>query len=270
MKNFNTLVAWLAFCGFSQLAVAQDHHDLKLHVNPRWKQCSFQLDPSLTQEDWQTFTREAGLVSYFRPLTDANPMGKKNFEVSLLQWQTAFDDAKPAWNNTFVHPDSVHWLKETSRLKFPGITARFGITDRLDAAVYFTKSPGANYGFAGGQLQYNLINESVKKWSASARASFVSMYGPEDLNFNTIGLEALASKEFKIYSDWASVAPYVGVSGHLSNAHEKSERVNLNNEHVLGGQGMVGAVLKISAARLGVEYSFAKLSTVSFKLGVVF
>lgn len=47
-----------------------------LHVNPRWKQCSFQLDSSLTQGAWHQFTEEAGLVVYFRPLTDARPMGK--------------------------------------------------------------------------------------------------------------------------------------------------------------------------------------------------
>ena len=96
MKNFRIMVAVLALHGASHLGVAQDHHQT-LHVNSRWEECSFQLDPSLTQESWHEFTKEAGLVAYFRPLVDGMPMGKKNFEVSLLQWRTAFDDAKPAW-----------------------------------------------------------------------------------------------------------------------------------------------------------------------------
>lgn len=269
MKNFRIITAMLAMYGTSHLSVAQDHH-ATLHVNPRWEECSFQLDPSLTQEAWNEFTKEAGLVAYFRPLIDAKPMGARHFEVSVLQWQTAFDDSKPAWNDTFVHPDSVHWLKETERLAFPGLTARVGITDKLDAAIYLTKNPGANYGFFGGQLQYNLVNDQEKKWYAAARASFISMYGPEDLNLNTSGLDVLASKEFPIYSDWASVSPYVGASGYLSNSHEKTDKVNLQDEHVLGGQAMVGAVLKLSVARIGVEYNFARLSTLSFKIGVAF
>jgi hypothetical protein len=224
----------------------------------------------LTQEAWHEFTKEAGLVAYFRPLTDAKPMGARHFEVSVLQWQTAFDDSKPAWNDTFVHPDSVHWLKETERLAFPGLTARIGITDKLDAAIYLTKNPGANYGFYGGQLQYNLVNDQEKKWSASARASFTSMYGPADLNLNTFGLDVLTSKEFPIYSDWASISPYVGVSGYLSNSHEKTDKVNLQDEHLLGGQAMAGAVLKLSVVRIGVEYNFSRLSTLSFKIGVAF
>src|SRR5262245_38612518 len=57
-----------------------------LHVNPRWKECSFQLNSALTQEAWHQFAREAALVAYFRPLSDAKPMGKGRFELSLLQW----------------------------------------------------------------------------------------------------------------------------------------------------------------------------------------
>jgi hypothetical protein len=47
--------------------------NVNLHVNPKWDQCSFQLDPSLTQKQWRQFTQEASLVIYFRPLTDARP-----------------------------------------------------------------------------------------------------------------------------------------------------------------------------------------------------
>jgi len=54
-------------------AIAQTHNHPKLHVNPRWEECSFQLDPSLTQAAWHQFTQEAGLVSYFRPLAAARP-----------------------------------------------------------------------------------------------------------------------------------------------------------------------------------------------------
>jgi hypothetical protein len=270
MKNIKRITALLAFYGIAYLSVAQNHQDTHLHLNPKWSECSFQLDPTLTQEAWHEFTKEAGLVAYFRPLTDARPMGVKNFEISLLQWQTAFDDSKPAWNDTFVHPDSTHWLKEGSRLPFPGLTARVGITDKLDVGVYFTKNPNANYGFYGGQLQYNLINNVEKKWSASARINFISMYGPEDLKLNMTGLDVVASKDFPLFWKWASISPYAGVSAYLSNSCETTEQVNLQNEHVMGAQAFVGTVLKLSAARIGVEYNLAKLNTISFKVGVAF
>jgi len=117
-------------------AIAQTHNHPKLHVNPRWEECSFQLDPSLTQAAWHQFTQEAGLVSYFRPLAAARPMGRGKFEVSMVQWQTNIDDSAPAWNDTFVHPDSMHWLFEGKGLKFPGLMARVGVAAKTDVAVY--------------------------------------------------------------------------------------------------------------------------------------
>jgi hypothetical protein len=136
--------------------------------------------------------------------------------------------------------------------------------------AYFTKSPGANYGFYGGQVQYNVLHDIEKKWAASTRLSFVSMYGPDDLDFTVFGLDVLASKELAVYSTWVSVAPYAAVSTYLANSHEKTSAVNLSDEHVWGAQAMIGAVAELSKARLGAEYSFAKVSSLSLKVGVSF
>lgn len=271
MKTLRIAVAIVCLYAIVPSTFAQHHHDEpELHVNPKWRECSFQLSENLTPEAWREFTKEAGLVAYFRPIKDARPMGKGHFEISLVQWQTAFDDAKPAWNDTFVHPDSVHWLKESSRLAFPGLTARVGITNKLDAGVFFTKNPGANYGFYGGQLQYNFLNNTEKNWSASARVSFNSIFGPEDLKFTVYGAELVASKEFAVYSDWLSVSPYIGLSTYLSTAKETSERVNLASEQASGGQAMIGTTVKAKFVTIGAEYNIAKLSTVSFRFGVIF
>src|SRR5687768_10097964 len=135
--------------GMFETPAAAQQNTPRLHVNPRWHECSFQLDASLTQAAWRQFTQEAGLVAYFRPLSDARPMGRGKFEVSILQWETGIDAGDAAWNDTFVHPDSTHWLFEGSRLAFPGLMIRAGITSRTDVGLYVTKSPGANYGFAG-------------------------------------------------------------------------------------------------------------------------
>src|SRR5512144_3452115 len=140
-KQWSIVAAATALLSTSGVAQSRP----KLHVNPRWKQCSIQLDPSLTQSAWRQFTQEAGQVVYFRPLTDARPMGRGKFEFSLMQWQTNVDDNSSAWNDTFVHPDSTHWLYEGSGLQFPGLMVRAGVSGNTDVGVYFTKSPGAHY-----------------------------------------------------------------------------------------------------------------------------
>lgn len=238
----------------------------RLHVNPRWSECSFQLDASLTQAAWRQFTEEAGLVVYFRSLTDARPMGRGRFEVSLLQWESGIDDADAAWNDTFVHPDSTHWLFEGSRLKFPGLMLRAGAGERTDVGFYVTKSVGANYGFVGGQVQRTLVGSLTSDWAAAARGSFVTMYGPEDVDFTVYGVDVVASRTVSI-SRRVAVSPYVSVATYLASSHERSSVVTLDDERVLGAQAMVGAATRIAGARLAAEYSVAKVPTFSIKLG---
>jgi hypothetical protein len=265
--RYKYMIAAAAIALSQAPAAAQTDKHPKLHVNPRWDECSFQLDPSLTQAAWHQFTQEAALVAYFRPLADARPMGRGKFEVSMVQWQTNIDDSAPAWNDTFVHPDSMHWLFEGKGLKFPGFVARAGVAAKTDVAVYLTKNPGANYGFYGAQVQQNLFEDASHGWSAAARASFIKIYGPEDLDFTTYGADVVASKRLTI-SKWLSVAPYAGVSSYLSTSHEKSALVNLDDEHVIGGLAMVGAEVQLSKARLAVEYDVSRVNSLSLKVGV--
>lgn len=273
MKNniITAIAAGFLLTVFPLTALAQHgEKDVTLHVNPRWSECSFQLDPSLTQEAWRQFTREAGLVIYFRPLSDARPMGVGNYELSILNWQTAFDDTDPAWNDTFVHPDSVHWLKEGDRLQIPGFVFRAGVSERIDVNAYWVKNPGANYGFWGGQVQYAFVNDIDNALAASARLSFVSLYGPYDFDFTTYGMEVLASKEFGVYSDWVFVSTYAGISAYLSRSHETAPVVDLKDERILGMRGMIGVATRISFARLALEYNAAAVNSISFKVGVGF
>lgn len=264
--NITTTAAALATVLLRAPATAQTDRP-KLHVNPRWKECSFQLDSSLTQSAWRQFTREAGLVAYFRPLADAEPMGRGNFEVSMVQWKTGIHDTDEAWNDTFVHPDSTHWLFEGSGLKFPGLMLRAGVTGTTDVGLYFTKNPRANYGFFGGQLQHRLAGGASDDWAVSTRASFVSIYGPEDLDFTVYGADVLVSKSMKL-GGWVTVSPYAGVSSYLASSHEKSSVVNLGDERVLGAQASVGAAVQISKARLAAEYNVATVRTFSLKVGI--
>ena len=151
-----------------------------------------------------------------------------------------------------------------------GLTARMGVTDRLDIGAYFTKSPGANYGFFGAQAQYNFIHDAERRFSASARGSFIRMYGPDDLNLTVYSADVVASKEFVVHDKWLTLAPYAVVSTYLSAAHEISERVDLENERVVGVQGSAGLLAKIAMARIAVEYNHAAVNTVSMKIGATF
>jgi len=231
-----------------------------LHVNDRWSQCAIVIDPALTQDAWHQFVREAALVSYFRPLASAQPLGRMNFEVAVMNSFTRIDDADPAWNDTFSHPDPTHWLFDGSALPIPGLMARAGVTDRVDVGAYVTKSFGANYGILGGQVQYAFLLDVERGLAASARVNAVKLYGPEDLDLNVYGLDLVASKEISRFS------PYAGVSGYWSRGRETTDKVSLEDESIVGLQGMVGLAVRVWTLRLGAEFNAASVPGYSFKL----
>jgi hypothetical protein len=261
--NLLSIIILLTF----NLAIAQN---VELHLSDRWKECSFQLDPSLTQAEWHEFTQEAGMVACYRPLSSAKPLGAGHFEISVLQWKTTIDETKGAWNNTFVHPHAGHYLVGGDALPFPGLAVRAGLSNKLDAGIYWSMRPGANYGFLGAQLQYNFINNEKHGVDISSRLGFNAIYGPEDLNFAIYSLDILASKRFLLYKNRLSISPYAGCSGYLSHAHEKSTLVNLKDENVLGMQGTAGAVFGIGNFSIASEFNAAKVNTVSLRLGYTF
>jgi len=262
--TFLAALAWLPGA-----AAAQRSHDVILHVSDRWKECAIQLDPSLTQAAWRQFVEEAGLVVYFRPLTDARPLGRGNWEVSVLNANTRIDDTDPAWNDTFVHPDADHWLFEGSGLAFPGLTARVGVSNRIDLGAYFTKNVNANYGVAGAQMQYAFISDPDSPWGLAGRLSLMSLFGPEDINHGAVGLDVLASRRV-FQSRLVSVTPYVGGSSYVSAARETSSVVALDAEVVAGNQAMAGVVVQVAMVRLAAEINSSRVNTRSLKVGVAF
>jgi hypothetical protein len=147
------------------------------------------------------------------------------------------------------------------------LMVRAGVSDNTDVGVYFTKNPGANYGFYAAQVQHALVKNPSRSWNAAARLSFASLYGPDDLDLRVYGVDLLASRTFAL-TRWATVSPYVGGSTYLSSSHEKTTAVDLDDEHVLGAQAMVGATLQVSKGGLGVEYNAAKVNSFSIKIGV--
>jgi len=231
-----------------------------LHVNDHWEECAFVIDPSLTQASWHQFVQEAGLAAYFRPMASAAPLGRGRFEVAMVQWGTRIDPADDAWNDTFSHPDSTHWLFEGDALLIPGMMVRAGVSDRMDVGAYFTKSIGANYGFFGGQAQYSFLHDIESNLAAAGRFGFVRMYGPEDLTVTTYGLDVLVSKDISRFS------PYAVVSGYLASGRETTSKVDLDDENVLGVHGTLGLAVRVWALRLGAEVSVAEVPGYSFKL----
>jgi hypothetical protein len=235
-----------------------------LHTNDRWDECAIVLDHALTQDAWHRFVAELGVVGYYRPQAGARPLGRGRVELSVVQTNTRIDPAAPAWNDTFSHPDSTHWLIEGDALPIPSLAFRVGVSDRVDVGGYVTKNFASNYGLVGAQLQYSLRSRADSGISASGRLSAARLFGPEDMTFGVYGLDLAVSRPVSRFE------PYAVISGHVAHGHETTSQVNLADETVLGVQGTLGLAVRIWGVRLGAEYTLARVNAYAFKIGYGF
>ncbi len=229
------------------------------HIDPNVKTCSMVIDPSLTQAQWETFVREAGAMIDFKSLGPAEPLGKGRFNLGVDYSVTPVDQHDPAWINTFTHPDASCPLGD--RIKLPALRATLGVTSRVDVAGFWTSAPRANYGLAGGAVKYAFLRESARIPAAAVSASFTSLTGVIDFNFNVYSVGFVASKRI------ASVTPYLGVKHSLAVGTEETPKVDLAREAIPLSHGFVGATYSLWKLGLAAECDVAAVNTFALQIG---
>jgi hypothetical protein len=262
-KTFvGTMISLVLFLFVSTSHAQSGSNGVYWHIDPNVKTCSMIIDPSLTQAQWHTFTKQAGALSSFKSLASAKTLGRLNFHVAIDYGSTPVDQHDPAWINTFAHPDEDCPLGDA--IAFPTIRAGMGVSDNMDVGGFWTAAPGANYGMVGGEFKYAFLRESEKYPAAAVRASVTILTGVPDFNLNIYSIEALASKQI------AMVTPYIGLRTSLVVGAETTSKVNLHRESIPIAQGYAGVVCSLWAFNLAAEYNVSTLNTFALAIGLNF
>lgn len=267
---FFSIVFWIA----SYPSLAQHDHtgtahpNVVLHVNPAIAMCDFDIASNLTQDEWARATREVGNAIYLDPMSSSRPLGQWNWSLWVEQNSFRVDQESGAWNNTFHHPDSTHWLTESGRLAVPALRFQLGFAKRWDAGVYYTSAKpfGANYGFLGLETKYTFLNDTLRGWYASARASYALDANVRDFNVSSASLDLTASKQV-----WRFFTPYAGLTLGWNHGKEITDEVNLQNENSLVVRGIVGLDFRWKFLNLGYVFLLGDGNwNQTFKVGVSF
>jgi hypothetical protein len=230
------------------------------HIDPSVKTCSMVIDPSLTQAQWRTFTRQAGNILGYRSLAPAEPLGRGNFEVGIDYSITPIDQRDLAWINTFTHPDENCPLGD--RIETPTLRARVGVSSKMDLGAFWTTAPNANYGAVGGELKYSFLEESARIPAAAVSSSIVVLTGVPDFNLSVYSVGVRTSKRM------AGFTPYLGMREGLAIGTETTTKVDLKTESVALTQGFVGGTYSIWKVGLAAEYNIANVNTFAFVVGI--
>ncbi len=241
-------------------------HAVTLHVNNIWSQCALVLDPSLTQSEFHDFAHELAPILYFRPLAGAKPLGKFKFEFSYEFWKTSpIQDYAGKWNNTFSHPNADHWLTgDDHTLGFAVPRVRMGVTDTIDAELFYTVSPGSNYGFLGIAMKYGFLDDPDTGWAFAVRPTYSTLTGVDDMKYSSMAVDLLASRDIGLFR------PYAGASLLHGTATETTVKVNLNEETVNAIEWMIGSEFNWKYLRMALEADLGVINMYSFKIGVAF
>ncbi len=257
------IVTSLVLFGSASASLAQSSgSDVYWHIDRSVKTCSMVIDPSLTQAQWHTFTKQVGAISSFKSLAPAKTLGRLNFYVGVEYGSTPVDQRDPAWINTFTHPDEDCPLGDA--VAVPTIRARVGVSDNIDVGGYWIAAPGANYGLVGGELKYAFLQESSKTPAAAIKASATILTGVPDFDLNIYSIDLLASK------DIAMLTPYAGIRTSLVVATETTSKVNLSKESVVIAQGYAGVACSLWKLNLAAEYDVSSVNTFALAVGFRF
>jgi len=258
-KRFNRTVTSLVLFLFASVSQAQSNGDIYWNIDPNVKDCSMVIDPSLTQDQWHSFTEQAGAILSFKSLASAKTLGKMNFLIAIDKASTPIDQHDLAWINTFTHPDEDCPLGDA--IIVPTIRASMGVSDNMDVGGYWTMAPDANYGMVGGEFKYAFLHESEKFATAAVRASVSTLTGVPDFNFSIYSIDLMASKKISI------LTPYIGFKESLAVGTETTSKVDLDTESLSITQGYAGVVYSIWILNLAAEYNVSNVNTFAFAVG---
>lgn len=262
-KTLRGTVTSLVLFLFVSLSHAQSGgNNVYWRIDGTVKTCSMVIDPSLTQAEWHTFTKQVGAISSFKSLASARTLGTLNFHVAIDYGSTPVDQHDPAWINTFVHPDEHCPLGDA--VAYPTIRASMGVSDNMDVGGYWTIAPGANYGMLGGEVKYGFLQESEKSPAVAARASVSVLTGVPDFDLNIYSIDLLTSKQVAMFT------PYAGLKTSLVIGTETTSKVDLETERVAVVQGYAGVVYSMGMLNLAAEYNVSSVNTFALAVGLNF
>ncbi len=262
-KAINRTWVWMFLFQCAPLLYAQSGgNEVYWHIDPGVKSCSMVIDPSLTQSQWHTFTKQVGAISSLKSLASAGTLGTLNFRVGVDYGSTPVDQHDPAWINTFTHPDADCPLGDA--IAYPTLRAAMGVSEHIDVGGSWTVAPGANYGLIAGECKYAFLQESENSPAAAVRASVSMLTGVPDFDLNIYSIDALASKKIAMFN------PYLGIRTSLVVGTETTSKVNLSRESVAVAQGYAGVVYSVWMLNLSAEYDISTVNTLAFAIGANF
>jgi len=245
-------------------ASALAEYDPDLHVDPSVDDCSVRFAPELTQGAFRRFVTEFGSVSAFKQGSSPETLGRHHVALDVEQISFSVEEKSAAWNDTFTHPDSGHELG--AHKDFPKLRVRYGATDDLDVGAFYAANPQANYGWAGLEAKWRVLDEREgTPVSLAVRGAYTKTLYVADMDMHALSADVSVGRTF-----WNVLTPYLGLGGDAILAFERSPAVDLHPEAPFVGRLTAGLEARWWHLGVGAEAHVSALTSYQVQVSAIF
>src|ERR1051325_355986 len=164
---------------------------------PLFGQGDISFSPSITQAEFQTFSRLAAQAIYPTPVDPARARGLLGFDIGLAVTAVPIDPAAGYWQHSVPDDFTIQ-----DYLAVPRIVASKGLGPATIYATY-GRAQSSDLTTWGGALDYAIIHGGILRPTLAIRGAYSKLQGSDAFDLKTYGAELFLSKGI------GPVTPYI-------------------------------------------------------------
>lgn len=212
---------------------------------------------TLSQQEFRLFSEDLSSALSYKPLKPAAPSGFPGFDAGV-----AVTGTKLKHRDLFQRATGENDFPSTAYV--PSLRAGIGLPANFDVAVMYSAVPKTGISLWGGALSWAFVPGNAALPALGVRGSYTRMFGVDQLEFNSTGLDASLSKGFGPFT------PYLG-AGKVWAASTPDSSTGLRRETFAQTKVFAGLGINISVLNLVAEYDrTGGANTYGAKLGLKF
>jgi hypothetical protein len=215
----------------------------------------------MTQEMFKDFSKYAASVLVYRPVEPAAPLGITGFDIGVELTATSVDSGKDYWKKAFQNSDAPSYVLA------PKLHLQKGLPFDIDVGLVYSAVPNTNIQYIGGELKYAIFKGGVTMPAIAVRGSYSQLFGVDQLDFKTYGLELAASKGFGV---GVKIIPYASMGLHWFDSKPKNlpTGVSLDNESFSKMRWAAGAQLQFAIVSVTAEVDYVEVPSYTLRVGI--
>ena len=208
---------------------------------PLMAQSDIDFDPTITQQEFETFSRLVAQGIYATPIDAARARGLLGFDIGVGATAIPVDTSATYWQKAVTDDFTI-----SDHVVVPRVIVSKGLSVATLSAMY-AKVPDSDIAVWGASLDVPILNGGIVKPTLALRGAYATLQGVDDFDLNTYGVEVFLSKGF------GPVTPYIAAGRARSDAEGRiTDTVALTDE-ADSNRITVGVKLSLLLPKIVVE-----------------